>query len=204
MATGGNRESDTFLLTSMRKGDTSAYETLFRRHYGTVYGVVYGLTGSSEAAEDLAQDTFLVFYRQPPALEEDRTLVAWLCRVALNKALNIMRGEQRAQAREELVARLDYQATSSDDPEAHFLRSEEHARICDALAQLSERQSKVLLLRTAGLSYAEVADLLDVAPGSVGTLLTRAERAFIEAYAQAESISLDRAQALRLQTEGKK
>ena len=50
------------------------------------------------------------------------------------------------------------------------------------LAHLLERQSRLLLLRHAGLSYAEIAEALDVAPGSVGTLLVRAEKAFLAAY----------------------
>lgn len=204
MTTGGDRDSDYALVACLRRGETDAYEALFVRHYRAVYGVVYGLTGSREAAEDLAQETFLALYHEPPALDDGRTLAAWLCRVALNKAHNTMRGEQRASAREERAARMDGEGMTPDEPEAHLLRAEEHARVRDALAQLPERQGKLLLLRNAGLTYAEVADLLGVAPGSVGTLLARAERAFMEAYRQAEATSLARAQALRLQTEGSK
>jgi RNA polymerase sigma-70 factor, ECF subfamily len=56
------------------------------------------------------------------------------------------------------------------------------------LARLSERQVQLLLLRQAGLSYAELADALGVAPGSIGTLLARAERAFRQAYAELEAM----------------
>ena len=201
MTTGGDRLSDPLLLADLQRGDESAYETLFLRHYGAVYGVVYGLLGSREAAEDLTQDTFLTLYHDPPTLKHDRTLVAWLCRVALNKSHNSMRGEQRAVNREARVARMDAAPSLSDDPEARLLRAEEQARVRDALAQLPERQGKLLLLRNAGLSYAEVADLLNIAPTSVGTMLARAERSFIDAYKQAETNSLARAQALRLQME---
>lgn len=201
MTTGGDRLTEPELLVALQRGEGTAYETLFLRHYGAVYGVVYGLIGSREAAEDIVQDTFLALYNDPPSLEHGRTLVAWLCRVALNKSHNSIRGEQRAVSREERVARMDAALSSSGDPETHLLRAEEQARVRDALAQLPERQSKLLVLRHAGLSYAEVADLLNVAVGSIGTLLARAERAFIDAYKQSESNSLARAQALRLQME---
>ncbi len=204
MTTGGDRDSDHELLACLRKGEKGAYETLFMRHYGAMYGVLYGLTGSREVAEDVAQETFLALYNEPPALDEGRALVAWLCRVALNKAHNAMRGAQRAYAREERVARLGSETSLPEEPEEHLLRAEEHTRVRDALAQLSERQGKVLLLRSAGLTYAEVADLLGVAPGSVGTLLARAERAFMEAYRKVEATSLARAQEVRLRTEGMK
>jgi RNA polymerase sigma-70 factor (ECF subfamily) len=65
---------------------------------------------------------------------------------------------------------------------AELLRAEERARVRAALAQLPERQSQLLLLRHAGLAYTEIAAIVDVAPGSVGTLLARAERAFITEY----------------------
>ena len=51
-----------------------------------------------------------------------------------------------------------------------------------AIAELPERQGRLLLLRYAGLSYGEIAAALDVAASSVGTLLARAERAFLAVY----------------------
>jgi RNA polymerase sigma-70 factor (ECF subfamily) len=65
------------------------------------------------------------------------------------------------------------------DPEAEALRAEERERVRVALARLPERQARLLLLRQEdGLKYAEIAAILEVAPGSIGTLLVRAERAF--------------------------
>jgi RNA polymerase sigma-70 factor (ECF subfamily) len=71
------------------------------------------------------------------------------------------------------------------DPEAELVRAEERAGVRAALADLPERQGKLLLLRHAGFSYAEIAAVLEVAPGSIGTLLVRAERAFLEVYRRA-------------------
>ena len=73
------------------------------------------------------------------------------------------------------------------DPQDEYLRREERERVQAALARLPERTAKLLVLRHAGLAYAEIAAALQVAPGSVGTLLVRAERAFEAAYAQVES-----------------
>jgi RNA polymerase sigma-70 factor (ECF subfamily) len=66
------------------------------------------------------------------------------------------------------------------DPHAELLQAEERARVRAAIALLPERQGQLLL--HAGLSYAEIADALDIAPGGVGTLLARAERAFVGTY----------------------
>jgi len=62
------------------------------------------------------------------------------------------------------------------------VRAEDRAYAQAALAALPERQGKLLLLRYAGLTYNEIAEALDIAPSSVGTLLVRAERAFAAAY----------------------
>jgi RNA polymerase sigma-70 factor, ECF subfamily len=175
-------ETDEQLLDGLRRGDDTAFERLFLRHYGQVYRVLYSLVGGREQAEDLAQETFLTLYRLPPAIEPGATLIAWLCRVALNRGYNALRGERRERARAERLA----ESPALLDPQAELLRAEERARVRAALARLPERQGKLLLLRHAGLAYAEIAAIVDIAPGSVGTLLARAERAFMAEYEQME------------------
>ncbi|HEY0737544.1 MAG TPA: sigma-70 family RNA polymerase sigma factor [Herpetosiphonaceae bacterium] len=177
-------DSDEQLLIRLRRSDEAAFETLFMRYYTQVYRVLYRLTGTREAAEDLAQETFLTLYDNPPRLAWGTTLAAWLCRVALNRGYNALRGERRAALRIEQAT----EAPRESDPQAEALRAEERSRVRAILERLPERQSKLLLLRHAGLSYAEIAAVLDVAPGSIGTLLARAERAFAVAYQQSEPV----------------
>lgn len=170
-------DPDDQLLEQLRQGDDTAFERLFLRHYGRVYRALYGLVGNHEEAEDLVQETFLALYTHPPR-PAGAPLAAWLCRVALNCGYNTLRGQRRA-------AERDARATApvaANDPHDAALRAEQRAAVRAALARLPERQGKLLLLRHAGLSYAEIAAALDVAPGSVGTLLIRAERSFQAEY----------------------
>jgi RNA polymerase sigma-70 factor (ECF subfamily) len=171
-------EPEDTLIERLRGGDTAAFEALFLRHYGQVYRVLYNLVGSREEAEDLAQETFLALYHQPPAANIGASLIAWLCRVALNRGYNALRGQRRAQQRIERLA----EPLAQMDPDDELARSDERARVRAAVAELPERQGQLLLLRYAGLPYAEIARAVDVAPSSVGTLLARAERAFLAAY----------------------
>lgn len=173
----GVSESEEALLERLRHGDAAAFEPLFLEHYGQVYRVAYSLMGNREEAEDLAQETFLALYDRPPA-GGHAPLVAWLCRVALNRGYNALRGQRRAQNRIERLAEPPVQI----DPHGELVRAEERALVRAALAELPERQGKLLLLRYAGLSYAEIAAALGVAASSIGTLLARAERAFVERY----------------------
>ena len=172
-------DTDAALLERLHSGDSTAFDELFLRHYATVYRVLYGVVGNAQEAEDLAQETFTAFYRQPPRLDGSSALGGWLYRVAVNRAYNALRGKQRLQRR----LRWEEPGQQSD-PQDEYLRREERERVQTALARLPERTAKLLLLRHAGLAYAEIAAALQVAPGSVGTLLARAERAFEAAYTQ--------------------
>ena len=179
-------EADEQLLQRWRDGDEAAFEELFLRHYGQVFRVLFNLVGSREEAEDLVQETFIALHNQPPPHVET-SMAAWLCRVALNRGYNALRGARRAQQRLERIDPLPLPV----DPQIALVRAEEQGLVRAALAQLPERQGNLLLLRHSGLSYAEIASVLNVAPGSVGTLLARAERAFLAAFNARDIIEHD-------------
>ena len=167
----------------------ATFERLFRQYYGPVRQLLARMLGG-EAADDIAQETFLAFYNHPPQprMDED-TIRAWLFRVALNRGYNALRARRRSAAKlAETAVGVDV-AGSAPDPEAEAVRGEERERVRAALAMLPERQAKLLLLRQQeGLKYAEVAAILGVAPASIGTLLVRAERAFQLAWNHLESL----------------
>jgi RNA polymerase sigma-70 factor (ECF subfamily) len=171
-------DADDELLGRLRRRDSAAFEQLFLRYYRRVYRVLYGVVTDAQEAEDLTQETFLALYRNPPGLEPSTSLAAWLYRVAVNRGYNALRGERRARRRLEEAA----EAPAQVDPHVEFLRSEERERVRSALTSLPERTAKLLLLRYGGLSYAEIAAVMQVSSGSVGTLLVRAERAFVSSY----------------------
>jgi RNA polymerase sigma-70 factor (ECF subfamily) len=175
--------SDTWPRAAWRAGDKADFESLFLAHYDGVYRLLFRIVGSREEAEDLAQETFLRLSRQHFPEGRDHNVRAWLYRVATNLAYNALRGQLRQERRQEAVAR---QAAMNDsqppDPAEVVLRDDERETVRRVLAGLPSRQAQLLLLRYAGLSYRELADAVGVAPGSVGTLLARAEAAFEAAY----------------------
>lgn len=183
--TSQSHRSDAELVRQMQQPAqrTAAFEVLFARHYAQVWRVLYRLLGSHDDTDDLVQETFLVLYQQPPRLQTDESLVPWLCRVGLNRGYNWLRGQRRRQQRERAS---DPPLASTPDPAVLLLRHEERQQVQHALLRLPERQSRILLLRYGGLSYAEIAAAVGVAAGSVGTLLARAERAFLARYAELE------------------
>ena len=178
--------SDARLLVGLRSGEEAAFASLFDKHWRTVYAVLFRLVGNREEAEDLAQEVFVRLYRNPPELREQPTLAPWLYRVAANLGYNALRKWKRELMRQERVQRLadaeEAAGLYAADPESASLADEERRMVRRALAQLSQREQACLVLRHSGLSYAEVAAALGVQPGSVGTLLARAEDRFRGLY----------------------
>jgi RNA polymerase sigma factor (sigma-70 family) len=161
------------------------FDELFHRLYAELYGLVYRLLGDRAEAEDTLQEGFLRLADAPRLLDRpDAEVAAWMRRVCLNLGSNRLRDERRARARLEKVGRWQLAEPSADaaGPAHSLLRAEQQAEVRRALARLPEQQRNCLLLRHSGYSYAEVADTLGLAIGSVGVLLTRAERAFRTAY----------------------
>jgi RNA polymerase sigma factor (sigma-70 family) len=163
------------------------FDELFARLYPDLFGLTYRVLGERMAAEDVLQESFLKLARDARLLTRpDEEIAAWLRRVALNLAFNRLRGEARDRARVQHVGGLE-QDEGWTSGEQSALRREEQAEVRQALAGLPERQRVCLLLRHSGYSYAEIAQTLGIALGSVGVLLARAEAAFRLTYRRQSS-----------------
>jgi RNA polymerase sigma-70 factor (ECF subfamily) len=159
------------------EGHERAFRQAFVRHYPAVRRLLAHVTRDRSEAEDLAQEVFVMLLHQRFEPDREHDLRRWLLRVALNRGLNAVRGGRRRDGRER-------GATSPHvyDLEAAVARREVQQEVRAVLAALEPRAAKLLMLHQLGLSHAELAEIVDVAPGSVGTLLTRAKRAFITSY----------------------
>ncbi len=169
--------TDALLLHRFRAGDEAGFEELFRRHYDMVYGVLFRLLGTRQEAEDLAQEVFFKLYRNP--LRHGDNVAGWLYRVATNTGYNALRASHRRYQRE---YRAGEDNISSLAPEEEVTRREIQRQVRTALLMLPERDAKMLVLSQAGFSYQELAEIIGVAPSSIGTLLARARCAFLAAY----------------------
>ncbi len=132
-----------------------------------------------ERARDLAQEAFVRALRHDP--ERPR---AWLFRVAANLARDEARTVIR---RKRHLALLRNEAEGEvPAPDEAVLAEERLEQMRRALDGLSERDREVLLLWDAGLSYREIAEVTDLAPGAIGTTLARARRRLVESYGEME------------------
>jgi RNA polymerase sigma-70 factor (ECF subfamily) len=158
-------------------------EGLFHQQWSRLCAALYRFTGDPDEAEDLALEAFVQLWQRPPARAEN--LGGWLYRVATRLGLNHLRSAARRDRYELDAARDGLLGERPGDPEGEAARRVERARVRSVLAEMDERQARLLLLRHSGFSYQEIAAALDLNPASIGTLLARAEQAFSEKYQQA-------------------
>jgi RNA polymerase sigma-70 factor (ECF subfamily) len=170
------------------KKPSEAFEAVFHEHWERVCGVAYRLTGDPDEAEDLALEAFWRLYRKPP--KDERNLGGWLYRVAVRLGFNALRSRQRRRLYEDQAARMALEYSLPRNPAAEHESAEERRLIRQALSQMDCRSVQILVLRSVGMSYAEIAAATGVSPASVGTLLARAERAFEVRYRALEGRDL--------------
>ena len=162
---------------------TQRFDSLFEQFYAELFRLAYRVLGDGMETEDCLQEAFLKLSSAPLVQQQaDGEVGAWLRRVTLNLAFNRLRTARRARARLETVGRLEGAAVPTAGPSTAVERQEEQEEVRAALARVPERQRACLLLRHSGYSYAEIADTLGIAVGSVGVLLARAEQAFRATY----------------------
>jgi RNA polymerase sigma-70 factor (ECF subfamily) len=158
----------------------AAFEAAFTEHYARVYGVLFRLLGDRATAEDLTVETFWRLWQRAPRRADN--LAGWLYRVALRLGYNALRAARRRTRYELAAGTQALEDNPPPDPAQAVELEEQRARVRAALARLPERDARLLLLRSAGLSYKELAAALGVAPGSIGALLARATDAFERHY----------------------
>jgi RNA polymerase sigma-70 factor, ECF subfamily len=158
------------------QADPFDFEAFFHSHYARIARVIARVVGDHGRSEDLAAEALWKLWRTPQAHGEDAG--GWLYRTAVRMALNELRGAERRHRYESASAA----PLNSPTPEEVHAVEEEREQVRRILAILRPREAELLILRAGGLSYGELAAALDLNPGSVGTLIGRAQQAFRKEY----------------------
>ncbi|MNB82789.1 putative RNA polymerase sigma factor FecI [compost metagenome] len=152
--------------------ESSLFKQIFYEYYPGVLRKLTALLRDEAVAEDLAQETFLRLYRQPP--DNLEAPGAWLHRVSTRLAYDYMGRAARERELAEQSEREQPAGGSSPSGEEEWMRQLDQEEVRHWLDGLDERDRKALLLRYSGYSYAEIAEELSVRPQIMGTLLSRA------------------------------
>ncbi|MBR2852240.1 MAG: sigma-70 family RNA polymerase sigma factor, partial [Anaerotignum sp.] len=164
------------------QGDMLAFEELILKHEKIVYNVALRMMNHSEDAKDISQEVFLKAYRSLGNFDERSQFSTWLYRITHNTCIDEMRkrkGKQSYSLEEELEneeGSMQRQiADEGDTPEESLLREEQKSEILQALDTLSEEHKAAVILRDVkGLSYEEIAEILELSLGTVKSRISRA------------------------------
>jgi RNA polymerase sigma-70 factor, ECF subfamily len=162
---------EAFCETAVQE-HANSFEALFRTHHERIIRVITRVIRDSGRAEEVAIEVFWKFWRTPRA--HGPAAAGWLHRTAVRLSLNELRRHMRA-TRNEGRSVGD---SAPPDPEQILRATQEQEQVRRVLAVLRSRDAELLLLRSSGLTYDEVATALNLNPGSVGTLINRAQQAF--------------------------
>lgn len=150
-------------------GDVEALGRVVAKHWRDVHAVCERVLRNPHDAEDVAQDCFALLALHPQAPQ--RSVRAWLCRLAQSRAFNLIRTTQRRKEREEAACELASDADHEVDRE-HLL-----ALLNQEIAKLPAKEQELLLRHYSGnLSQAALASELGVSQASVSRKLSRARR----------------------------
>lgn len=171
--------SDAELLAGARAGDARACRAIVYRYQRLLYSIAYRLLGDHGEADDAVQQVFIRFFEKTGRLRRARALKTYLARSTTNECIDRLRRLKRRQtiSLEGLGAAETLALEDAQTPQESIKRKEFAALIKWALAQLSEKQRKVVVLSfTEGLSYAEIAEVLGCEEVTVRTHLHRARK----------------------------
>jgi len=168
-------EQERRLIESAAAGDAAAFEQLVTKYEKLVYSVTFRMTGNREDALDLSQDTFVKVWKSLAFFKFESSFSTWIYRIAGNVCLDFLRRQKRTQSLtvSEDEVQLDV-PDEQNDPAQMALEHAGQTELTEALNALEPEYRAALTLRAvAGMSYQEIADTLDIQPGTVKSRICR-------------------------------
>ena len=183
---------DKHILAQARRGELDAFEELVRRYEKRVYAIALRSAGSPEDAADITQDVFLRAWRSIESFRGDSGFSTWLFRITMNICVDHARHRQTQPQTMALTNDEDEERPIPDTaptPEEHLDNSELGRELAAALDEVSEEHRRIVLLRdVSGMSYTEIAEILEISEGTVKSRLARARIALRKVLLQRGNI----------------
>jgi RNA polymerase sigma-70 factor (ECF subfamily) len=175
----GNGRRDHALVRQIREGDARALDLLLRAYWTPLLRYARSVTGSIDSAQDVVQDVFLRLWRHRETLDIHGEVSPYLYRMVRNRALTVIRADLTARTREtRWVADLSVLTHAATNEGTRAVDAEEmRAALWRALGGVPPRCREIFLLSWEhGLSYAHIAQMLDISVPTVRNQMSRAVR----------------------------
>jgi RNA polymerase sigma-70 factor (ECF subfamily) len=168
------------LIGQVLSGDSAAFGEIVERHEDRLYNTIYRLVGSADDARDLLQDTFVKAYEKLDDFRGGSSLYTWLFRIAVNTSLSHRRRRKWVQmgapaGDDDPNPGNAVADTAAVDPADPLIAAETETLVQEAINSLDDEHRTVVVLRDIQhCDYHEIADILEVPPGTVKSRLHRA------------------------------
>ena len=171
------------IITACQRGDPHAYEQLIRCYQTQVYSLAMRMLSNPEDAADVTQETFIRVFRTIDKFRGDASFSTWIYRVTSNLCLDWLRRRKRQALSSDTPVSWEHEtvpremADNSPNPEDLVTTAELRQEIQSALSQLESYHRLAVILRDVqGLSYEEVAGILNLPLGTVKSRINRGRR----------------------------
>lgn len=172
--------TDQILVEKAQQGDKKAFSLLVARYQNKIAGVLTRFISANDIP-DVAQETFIKAYRSLDSFRGESAFYTWLYRIAVNTAKNYLMSQGRRPPNEDILAEdaENYDAGSSlrdvETPENLMLSDELKEIVFNTISELQDELKTAITLREIdGLSYEEIADIMDCPVGTVRSRIFRA------------------------------
>ncbi len=163
--------NDLELVNQTQSGDPEAFSELVRRHQHVIYNVAYRFMREGNLAEDMAQEAFLKAYRLLKGFRGDCSFSTWMYRVTCSVCLTELNRRKR---RNEVEQELQYNVETAEEP-MESPDMPEMIRRC--VRRLPDRYVQIITLYyLKGVSYEEIAQVMDIPMGTLKTWMFRARK----------------------------
>ena len=170
-------EDDERLIAKAQEGDLFSFDHLVKKYQKKIYTLAYRMVKNHDAADDMAQETFINAYSSIKSFKLGYNFYTWLYKICMNLSINYLKRQKFVISEsqfEEESSPLE-KKTKSEDPLTLLVKKEQERKIQQAIDSLSPKYKAVFVLKVyEDLSYEEIAQTLKV---SLGTVMSRLFRA---------------------------
>lgn len=183
--TAADREKDRELVKAVQGGDHEAFRELFEKYHRRAFAVAFGVVKNQQDASDIVQEGFIKVHKHIQGFQGSSSFYTWLYRIIMNLSIDHVRRNKKAReldyddgvARDDLSARAMAPKLLDGNPRKTVLRRELAEAIQAALGELPDYHREVVMLREVeGLSYEEMAKILEVPKGTIMSRLFHARK----------------------------
>ncbi len=161
-------------LSDRAEGGQPPFERIVAEHGALITRIAMTYEADPALREDLTQQILLAVWQALPSYRADASLRTFIARIAQNRAISFVAKQVRQPPTAEIPEKLE---TEAPNPEESAIDASDRRALLEATRRLPVPQREVIVLVLEGFSYAEIADMLSIAPNALALRLSRAKTA---------------------------